>query len=93
MSTPPPPPPAAEPKLDPVPRAPGREPRADDVLCERCGWTYGMICPECLPGCGCSRGCSGWRHAEYNDGAPFGESDDDGCECGPYPDGECQCFD
>lgn len=39
----------------------------DEVLCETCGWTVGMICPEC-PGCGCYNGrCSGWRHEEYMD--------------------------
>jgi hypothetical protein len=51
-----------------------------------------MICPECGPGCGCAVGCSGWRHAEYNQGEPLDEYGD-GCECGPYRDGDCQCFD
>jgi hypothetical protein len=38
---------------------------ANDVACEACGWTNGMLCPEC-PGCGCYNGqCSGWRHREY----------------------------
>lgn len=37
---------------------------ANKLLCETCGWTVGMICPEC-PGCGCYNGrCSGWRHEE-----------------------------
>ncbi|MFF3547086.1 hypothetical protein ACFYXD_35275 [Streptomyces platensis] len=35
------------------------------VLCETCGWSVAMVCPEC-PGCGCYNGqCSGWRHSEY----------------------------
>lgn len=38
---------------------------ANQVMCEICGWTNGMACPEC-PGCGCYNGrCSGWRHEEY----------------------------
>ncbi|MEV0236800.1 hypothetical protein [Nonomuraea sp. NPDC050786] len=38
---------------------------ANQVACEKCGWTNGMLCPEC-PGCGCYDGqCSGWRHREY----------------------------
>ncbi|MDG4759288.1 hypothetical protein [Micromonospora sp. WMMD710] len=29
------------------------------VMCTTCGWTNGMVCPEC-PGCGCYNGqCSG----------------------------------
>jgi hypothetical protein len=37
----------------------------NQLLCETCGWTIGMVCPEC-PGCGCYNGrCSGWRHHEY----------------------------
>lgn len=40
---------------------------ANQVLCEECGWTVAMICPEC-PGCGCYNAvCSGWRHEEYMD--------------------------
>jgi hypothetical protein len=67
------------------------------VMCNTCGWTWSMVCPECIPGCGCHNGrCSGWRHREYR------HDDDDldndgGCEeCGaggrrdPY--GECVCF-
>jgi hypothetical protein len=39
----------------------------NEVLCETCGWTVGMVCPEC-PGCGCyNRQCSGWRHEEFMD--------------------------
>lgn len=37
----------------------------NQLLCETCGWTLAMICPECT-GCGCSNGrCTGWRHREY----------------------------
>lgn len=72
----------------------------NQVMCERCSWTYGMICPECSEGCGCSYGCTGWRHEEMR--AATGEDCDDddryGCsECGagsghdPY--GECVCYD
>ncbi|GAA0286968.1 hypothetical protein GCM10010302_26660 [Streptomyces polychromogenes] len=68
-------------------------PSADDTLCETCGWTFGMVCPECSKGCGCSVGCTGWRHGEYAGdtdpakvGGPF--CDDDYCEgcddCSPY---------
>lgn len=40
---------------------------ANQLLCNTCGWTIGMICPEC-PGCGCHNGrCSGWRHEELAD--------------------------
>lgn len=38
---------------------------ANEILCKECGWTVGMVCPEC-PGCGCyDSQCSGWRHREY----------------------------
>lgn len=38
---------------------------ANEVLCHKCGWTNGMVCPEC-PGCGCyNHQCTGWRHREY----------------------------
>ena len=39
------------------------------LLCGTCGWTVGMVCPECSTGCGCSYTCTGWRHAEFNAGA------------------------
>ncbi|MEV4079168.1 hypothetical protein AB0J43_02595 [Nonomuraea fuscirosea] len=40
---------------------------ANEIMCEKCGWTNGMVCPEC-PGCGCYNfTCSGWRHEEYMD--------------------------
>jgi hypothetical protein len=66
------------------------------VMCGTCGWTYGMVCPEC-PGCGCYGGqCSGWRHHEYDE--PDYDDPDYGVycrECGagsssPYD--ECTCF-
>ncbi|GAA3831965.1 hypothetical protein GCM10022226_61390 [Sphaerisporangium flaviroseum] len=38
---------------------------ANEILCETCGWTVGMICPECSKGCGCEISCSGWRHQDW----------------------------
>ncbi|MCF6467321.1 hypothetical protein FAF44_02690 [Nonomuraea sp. MG754425] len=38
---------------------------ANEILCEDCGWTVGMVCPECSKGCGCETDCTGWRHREY----------------------------
>lgn len=38
---------------------------ANQLLCGTCGWTVGMVCPECPKGCGCESGCRGWRHREY----------------------------
>ena len=38
---------------------------ANELLCEICGWTVGMVCPECSPGCGCVTNCTGWRHGEW----------------------------
>lgn len=35
------------------------------VLCEVCGWSLAMICPECSRGCGCETRCTGWRHSNY----------------------------
>ncbi|MFD4243272.1 hypothetical protein ACFWP3_16975 [Streptomyces sp. NPDC058525] len=65
-------------------------PDLDDLLCETCGWTLRMLCSECGPGCGCSTGCTGWRHSEYRqdeDDEP-GDCGDDECEgcmeCSPY---------
>ncbi|WP_370973651.1 hypothetical protein [Amycolatopsis sp. cg9] len=53
---------------------------ANKLLCETCGWTVGMVCPECVPGCGCNNGrCSGWRHEEYM-------SDDERDELNACPD-------
>lgn len=73
---------------------------ANQVMCRNCGWTYGMVCPECAKGCGCEYECTGWRHEEMR--AATGDFDDDydpnACpECGagggsdPY--GECFCYD
>ncbi|MFF4777588.1 hypothetical protein ACFY05_32495 [Microtetraspora fusca] len=57
----------------------------NELLCEECGWTVGMVCPEC-PGCGCYTGrCSGWRHHEYMDDDARRElfEEEDTCEeCG-----------
>lgn len=74
-------------------------PVAYQTMCDRCGWTYGMVCPECAKGCGCEYECTGWRHEEMR--AATGDYDDDPdrgiyCrECGagsssPYD--ECTCF-
>lgn len=39
---------------------------ANQVICDTCGWTAGMTCPECPSGCGCNNlTCSGWRHDEF----------------------------
>lgn len=74
---------------------------ANQVMCTNCGWTWGMVCPECAKGCGCEYDCTGWRHAEMR--AATGDFDDDydpnACEeCGaggrgsnPYE--ECGCYD
>lgn len=35
------------------------------MLCESCGWSLAMICPECPRGCGCETDCTGWRHRDY----------------------------
>ncbi|MFR9675763.1 hypothetical protein [Streptomyces sp. TR02-1] len=57
-----------------------RDPRRQ-VMCDVCGWTWGMVCPEC-PGCGCYSGeCTGWRHHEYAEEDPDFEPEDE-CECG-----------
>ncbi|MFJ4902793.1 hypothetical protein [Streptomyces sp. NPDC088727] len=52
------------------------------TLCETCGWSLDMICPECPEGCGCSTGCTGWRHGGFSqdsdaDEDEFGEPDDE----------------
>lgn len=71
----------------------------NQVMCRDCGWTYGMVCPECAKGCGCEYQCTGWVHEEVR--AATGDYDPDhdpyGCEeCGaggggdPY--GECCCY-
>ncbi|MGW5529424.1 hypothetical protein [Streptomyces xanthochromogenes] len=72
---------------------------ANQVMCRDCGWTYGMVCPECAKGCGCEYQCTGWMHEEMR--AATGDYDDEydpnACpECGaggggdPY--GECCCY-
>ncbi|MFD4050154.1 hypothetical protein ACFWSF_32170 [Streptomyces sp. NPDC058611] len=77
--------------------------RADprnQTLCEDCGWTVGMTCPECAKGCGCEYQCSGWRHEEMRAATgDYGDDPDSGVycdECGagassPYE--ECVCYD
>jgi len=72
----------------------------NQILCETCGWTVEMICPEC-PGCGCyNRQCSGWRHEEYQaelDAATGEDCDYDDpnacydCGAGGNPYDECVC--
>lgn len=67
------------------------------TLCETCGWTVAMICPECAEGCGCAADCWGWRHGEYSgfddeDSEPDSESyypydEDEDPEDSPEPDG------
>lgn len=63
---------------------------ANQVMCEVCGWTNGMACPEC-PGCGCYSGrCTGWRHRE----ADAGLEPEEGSyctECGANSRYECSC--
>ena len=66
---------------------------ATTLLCATCGWTVGMVCPECSPGCGCVSTCSGWRHREYSHDDDLMD-DDDGdceCECGASHEYECVC--
>jgi hypothetical protein len=54
----------------------------NQVMCDVCGWTFGMVCPEC-PGCGCYNGqCSGWRHSEYRDEYDPDDPDRDRGICG-----------
>ena len=67
----------------------------NEMLCDDCGWTVGMVCPECSKGCGCERNCSGWRHGEYRGDDDDSDSDDqtecEGCGAGgPYR--ECVCY-
>lgn len=69
----------------------------NQLMCGSCGWTWGMVCPECVPGCGCETRCSGWRHREYHREGDDLDDDPTGCpECGaggggdPY--GQCVCF-
>lgn len=57
---------------------------ANQLLCETCGWTVGMVCPECSKGCGCETRCFGWRHGEWApEKDPLEEDEDNACgECG-----------
>jgi hypothetical protein len=67
---------------------------ANQPLCQACGWSRGMVCPECRPGCGCSVGCSGWRHREWGPNAGDDDLPDDGpdvCECGADNEYSCVC--
>jgi hypothetical protein len=72
----------------------------NQLLCGICGWTNGMVCPECAKGCGCETRCSGWRHSEYGPedddpqtqecpgcGADIGEGSYEECFCGDFRDG------
>jgi hypothetical protein len=63
---------------------------ANGLLCEICGWTNAMACPECA-GCGCDTRCTGWRHAEFrHDDDP----DPNACEeCGATSYYDCNCYD
>jgi hypothetical protein len=68
---------------------------ANQLLCEKCGWLVGMICPEC-PGCGCYNGeCTGWRHGEDMTDDEAAEEICDECgadvSLGSYD--ECRCDD
>lgn len=54
----------------------------NQLLCAQCGWTFGMICPECSKGCGCSMSCYGWRHREFRSSDDFDDDDQDPDECG-----------
>ena len=59
-------------------------------MCDRCGWTYNMACPECN-GCGCDHQCTGWRHREYTGDDPDPE---EYCgECGAMNGYQCNCYD
>jgi hypothetical protein len=68
----------------------------NQTMCEKCGWTYGMICPECAEGCGCAHDCTGWRHGEYTE--PDYDDPDRNVYCfdcgagssSPYD--ECTCY-
>ena len=65
-------------------------------MCAVCGWTWGMVCPECPKGCGCQVGCSGWRHTEFMDEDEDERRDRVECpECGGDSTNhyECTCYD
>ncbi len=66
----------------------------NEIFCKICGWTVGMVCPEC-PGCGCyNLSCSGWRHAEVMDSDELRQLNE--CpECGGDMTNhyDCTCYD
>jgi hypothetical protein len=67
---------------------------ANEVMCQVCGWTRGMVCPECAQGCGCSTDCAGWRHQEWGGAEDVDEDGEFYCsECGAVAGlyEECQC--
>jgi hypothetical protein len=71
-------------------------PAEQRLLCEKCGWVMGQICPECSPGCGCPTGCTGWRHQDYGYDDDGGQYDDDldvcgDCGGGGEYDAPCHC--
>ncbi|MFI7511459.1 hypothetical protein ACIBSS_32085 [Micromonospora aurantiaca] len=66
----------------------------NQIMCDKCGWTNGMVCPEC-PGCGCYNDrCTGWRHDEFMSDDERRERNE--CpECGGNMQNhyECTCYD
>lgn len=67
----------------------------NETMCEVCGWTYNMVCPECSLGCACEGNCSGWRHSEYefDDGWDADYADRTECEgCGAGHEYHCVCY-
>jgi hypothetical protein len=70
----------------------------NEIMCHTCGWTYGMVCPEC-PGCGCYNStCSGWRHDEFmhpDDRRELEQARNECPECGGNMQNhyECTCYD
>lgn len=66
----------------------------NETLCDDCGWSMGMVCPECERGCGCETRCSGWRHSEYFDDDDPDSRDEFECEgCGAGHEYHCVCYD
>jgi hypothetical protein len=68
---------------------------ANEVMCDTCGWTWGMVCPECDKGCGCETRCTGWRHKDWSNSGDDEDMDDrwECEECGGGDDAYtgCQC--
>lgn len=57
----------------------------NQMLCGTCGWTMGMICPECAKGCGCvpPSECDNYRHRDWGNFDTDDDPQDYGCpECG-----------